>query len=232
MSEPLPEKVYQSIRARIASGELQPGERLEFKKMSAELGVSTTPLREAMNKLASEGLVELLPRLGALVKRMEPQEAVELFGLREAVEVYAAERAAQLMDESQITELGEIVTAMKRLVESFKSGKTKQLSAVAEKKFLEMDRAFHLHIIEATSNRRLAKLLTEAQVLERVFRPHRIAHDLDVIEDACAAHHAIHQALQQRDGEKARKEMAAHIRKSLEVTLKAERKARSGSWLS
>ncbi|WAC18439.1 GntR family transcriptional regulator [Luteolibacter sp. SL250] len=232
MSEPLPEKVYHAIRDRIASGDLQPGERLEFKKMSAELGVSTTPLREAMNKLAMEGLVELHPRLGAVVKRMEPQEAVELFGVREAVEGYAAERAAMLMSGEQVVELGDILAAMKRLIETFKSGKARQLSEAGEKKFLDLDRAFHLHIIDATGNRRLTKLLSETQILERVFRPHRIAHDLAVIEDAWSAHSAIHQAIRNRDPEAARAAMTAHIRRSLEATLSADRKARTSTWLS
>jgi len=232
MSKPLPEKVYHAIRERIVSGELQPGARLDFKKMSAELGVSTTPLREAMNKLATEGLVELLPRLGALVKRMDPQEAVEIFGVREAVEGYAAERAAMLMNAEQLDELGDILAAMKRLVEDFKIAPEEHLAEAAEKRFLELDRAFHLHIIDATGNRRMTKLLADTQVLESVFRPHRIVHDLSVIEDAWSAHQAIYLAIRKRDPERARAEMSAHIRKSLENTLNANRKARTNSWLS
>ncbi len=232
MSSPLPEKVYHAIRERIISGDLQPGTRLEFKKMSVELGVSTTPLREAMNKLATEGLVELLPRLGALVKRMDPQEAVEVFGVREAVESYAAERAAMLMSDEQLTELGDILAAMKRLVEDSKTQPDEPLAEAAEKRFLDLDRAFHLHIIDATGNRRLTKLLADTQVLERVFRPHRIVHNLTVIEEAWAAHDAIFRAIRKRDPEKARAEMGSHIRKSLENTLNANRKARTNSWLS
>lgn len=232
MAEPLPEKVYHAIRERIVNGELQPGTRLEFKKMSAELGVSTTPLREAMNKLATEGLVELLPRLGALVKRMDPQEAIEVFGVREAVESYSAERAAMLMNDEQLTELGDILSAMKRLVEAFKAEPDEQLAEATEKRFLDLDRAFHLHIIDATGNRRLTKLLADTQVLERVFRPHRIVHNLSVIEDAWSAHNAIYQAIRKRDADKARTEMANHIRKSLENTLNANRKARTSNWLS
>lgn len=232
MSEPLPEKVYHAIRERIVSGELQPGARLDFKKMSGELGVSTTPLREAMNKLATEGLVELMPRLGALVKRMEPQEAVEIFGVREAVEGFAAERAAMLMNAEQLNELGDILADMKRLVEEFKADPEEHLTEVSEKRFLDLDRAFHLHIIDASGNRRLTKLLADTQVLESVFRPHRIVHNLSVIEDAWSAHHAIYQAIRKRDPEKARIEMGNHIRKSLENTLNANRKARTNSWLT
>ena len=68
MATLLPEKIYNHLRTKLLAGELPPGARLDYKKISTEMGVSTTPVREAMGKLASEGLVDLIPRAGAIVR--------------------------------------------------------------------------------------------------------------------------------------------------------------------
>src|SRR6478735_10793417 len=116
MATLLPEKIYNHLRTKLLAGELPPGARLDYKKISAEMGVSTTPVREAMGKLASEGLVELVPRAGAIVRKLGAQEAVQLYGVREAIETYAAAKAAEKISEARLQQLEGLLTKMRGLI--------------------------------------------------------------------------------------------------------------------
>ena len=90
----LREVVADEIHGMIMRGELEPGERLYEDRLALQLGVSRNPVREAIRALEGTGLVEVLPRRGAYVSRIEPDQIVQLLELRCVIEAYAAERAA------------------------------------------------------------------------------------------------------------------------------------------
>ena len=101
----LREVVADEIRVMIASGQLAPGERLFEDRLAEQLGVSRNPVREAIRALEGTGLVEVLPRRGAYVSRLDPDQARQLLELRSVLEAYAAALAAQKRTDDDLAAL-------------------------------------------------------------------------------------------------------------------------------
>lgn len=215
----LSEKTYQYLRRKLLAGELHPGTRLDYKKIAEELGISVTPVREAMGKLASEGLVELVPRAGAIIRKLGRQEAEELYGVREAIETYAAAKAAGKITPAGIDRLKALLERMHRIVTDAFASANGVLKGEPLAEFLEADLAFHMTVIEAAGNARLTKLAADGHILSRIFGTERFGHSRDLLEEAEQHHRAIFEALQQHDPAKAGHTTSVHISRSLELTL-------------
>src|SRR5215216_3804928 len=108
---------YEHIRKRILSGEYPPGIALMTNELSDRIGVSRTPVRDALRQLESDGLVIIKPRLGASVKTMDLKEFREMCGLRLALETYAAGLAALNRTEADLHEMRFAIENMRRLTE-------------------------------------------------------------------------------------------------------------------
>lgn len=223
----LPEKIYLHLRRKLLAGEVHAGTRLDYKKISEEMGVSTTPVREAMGKLASEGLVELVPRAGAIVRKLGEEEAIHLYGVREAIETYAAARAANKISDSGLHHLEELLNKMRRLIDVACPPDNNIMTGESLVEFLEADLAFHMTIIEAAGNPKLTKLAGDSHIHSRIFGMERFGHDRGLLEEADQIHHSIFQALKLRDGTKASQLLGVHISRSLDLTLAHIKKA---SW--
>jgi DNA-binding GntR family transcriptional regulator len=215
----LPEKVYHQLRRKLLGGELRPGARLDYRKIGAEMGVSTTPVREAVGKLASEGLVDLIPRAGAVVRELGRHEAENLYGVREAIETYAAARAAEKISAAGIQQLEGFLTRMQHLIASNAALGRRVLSGERLVEFLEADLAFHMTIIEAAGNPRLTKLAGDSHIHSRIFGVERFGHEQKLVEEANQTHYQIFEALRGRAATTASDLVAQHIRRSLELTL-------------
>jgi DNA-binding GntR family transcriptional regulator len=100
------------LRDRILTGRLQPGDRLDLDRLSAEFGVSRTPLREALLELSYEGLVEITPRSGMAVVGITPQDAVDNFAILAALAGKAAELATARVTPAELAELEELADAI------------------------------------------------------------------------------------------------------------------------
>lgn len=215
----LSDKTYHYLRRKLLAGELHPGSRLDYKKIGEELGISVTPVREAMGKLASEGLVELVPRAGAIVRKLGRQEAEELYGVREAIETYAAAKAAGKILNAQLEQLEQLLNKMHEIVSKAPAASNGVLTGDALAEFLEADLAFHMSVIEAAGNARLTKLAADGHILSRIFGTERFGHNRELLEETEAQHRAIFDALKQRDPAIAGQTVAIHISRSLELTL-------------
>lgn len=212
---------YSEIRQRLLEGEFLPGTRLDFKRLAGELGVSTTPVREAVGQLASEGLLQLVPRLGAIVPTLSREETTELYGVREAIETHAVVKAAEQITARELTELRHFVERMEAVVARLAAGKAKHLEGAPLREFLSADLAFHMTIIEAAGNRRLTKLAADSHAHAQIFAADRTAHERALVEESQRQHHQILAALTRRDGERARTLVALHLQQSLERALAA-----------
>jgi DNA-binding GntR family transcriptional regulator len=102
-------KVYEKVKDRILSGELQPGARLKDDELARTFGVSNTPVREAMGELEKDGLIETIPYRGRFVKKMSIEETREVYDVRMALEALAARLAVERITESQLAEMQEAV---------------------------------------------------------------------------------------------------------------------------
>ena len=196
---PLRDVVFQTLRQAILKGELQPGERLMEIKLAERLGVSRTPIREAIRKLELEGLVVMIPRKGAAVANITEKDTKDVLEVRRTLEMFAVEVACERITEEQLTEL-------KKAAKAFESSKgSMDLIRIAE-----TDMNFHEIIYEATHNERLVQMLNNLR--ENMYR-YRIEYlkDPNYYDSLVREHQEILDAIEKRNKERAGICMRAHI---------------------
>ena len=154
---PLRDVVFHTLREAILRGELKPGERLMELQLAAKLGVSRTPIREAIRMLEQEGLAVTIPRKGAEVARMTEKDMEDVLQVREALDELAASIACEEMTEEQLDELK---TTMREFEEFTKTGNVKKIA--------EADVKFHDIIYHATGNPKLVNILSNLR--EQMYR--------------------------------------------------------------
>lgn len=196
---PLRDVVFQTLRQAILKGELQPGERLMEIKLADTLGVSRTPIREAIRKLELEGLVVMIPRKGAAVANITEKDTKNVLEVRRTLEMFAVEVACDRITEEQMAQLKEAAKA-------FEASKgSMDLIRIAE-----TDIHFHEIIYEATHNERLVQILSNLR--ENMYR-YRIEYlkDPNYYDSLVGEHQEILDAIEAGDKEKARVCMKDHI---------------------
>ena len=203
---------YEFLRNKLILRELSPGARVRYGPLGIQIGMSATPVREAIGRLASEGFVELVPQAGAVVKRLTRSDAVEVFEMREAIEPYATAKAAQLIGMHQLRSLQGSLDEISQL-----SGGL--LDEPEVRAFDEADLLFHLTILGSAENGRMLKIMSDYHVLTAIIGVERHAYSPDVIAMTVDDHAAILDGLKRRDSEAARAAMLTHIRNSRQLTL-------------
>lgn len=196
---PLRDVVFNTLREAILKGELQPGERLMELQLASKLGVSRTPIREAIRMLEQEGLAVTMPRKGAEVARMTLKDMEDVLEVREALDELAARIACAKINDEQLENL-------KFIRDEFK----KSLDSGDVKKIAEEDVRFHDAIYEATDNAKLIALTNN--IREQMYR-YRVEYlkDQNNYPILIAEHDAIVNALEQRDKEMVTAEMHTHV---------------------
>lgn len=196
----LGQRVYQTLREAILSLTYRPGEILRKPEICDALGVSRSPVADAVARLAAEGLVDVVPQAGTFVARFSMEEIREGAFLREAIEVAAIERVAQTITEDQLTQLRRNLTVQAALIAD---GDVPG--------FYQTDAAMHELILSFTGFRKLAQVSETAWLHVNRARqlilpvPGRIEATLD-------EHRAILAALEARDPDAARLVTRAHLR--------------------
>ena len=154
---PLRDVVFNTLRDAILKGELEPGERLMEIQLAERLGVSRTPIREAIRKLELEGLVLMIPRKGAEVAKISEKSLRDVLEVRRSLEELAAELACQRMDAEALKDLED---AQKAFIQAVESGETMTMA--------EADEHFHDVIYMGTGNTRLVQILNNLR--EQMYR--------------------------------------------------------------
>lgn len=201
------DRVERALRDRILHGEVAPGERLNEVEIAGELGVSRGPIREALQRLASDGLVELQAHRGAFVRRLGPAEVRDLFEVRMALETTAARLAAQRATDGQLADLDALVHAGAEPI------------GHADVRF-QGARDLHARLAEATGNPALAAHLTLVNQELRLLRT-RSGEVPARAEHAVAEHAEIVAAVRAGDADGAAAAMKAHLRSALTHALSA-----------
>ena len=209
----LPDRIYATLKHRILTCAMLPGERIVEKDLCKEMQVSRTPLREAFNRLSLEGLIVLSPYRGYAVAPVTVNGYRELCELRRIVEGGAAARAAEIATPADVLRMTE--TAETRYTpgdrESYLS-------------YLRKNSAFHLTVVQATKNRQLEGILMSA--LDRHQRPLYLGLDVGIDGAASTEEHLeITDAVDTHEPEKARKLMVKHIAKAEDRIVAALRAA-------
>jgi DNA-binding GntR family transcriptional regulator len=194
------QRVYDHLRAEILAGRLEPGTELAEVALAEQLGVSRGPLREAIGRLATEGLVTVRPRRGAVVSSLSAAEFLELYQVREALELMAVKLAVPRLGTDDITALQALIDEMSTRAER---------SQVAE--FFEANTAFHARLVDASGNAKLADMYR--QLLDQLGRYRRRSLQLrGNLRRSVAEHAAILRAAKRGDAERAAHLMSEHIR--------------------
>lgn len=207
-------RAYQHIYRKIADGHLPAGSQVSELSLAREIGISRTPVREAIRRLALEGLVEQVPRYGTIVREPDRQEMAELYEVREALESYAAATAARRIAPPDVERMRRLHGQMFEVAEELRASGNTALDDSLLRQFLAADLGFHLVVIHAAGNRRLMKIVVDTQALTRIFRHRRQVHGLSIVRRACRYHGEILRAVEARDPAAARRWTARHIRAS------------------
>lgn len=126
-NKPLKDVVYESIRTTIIEGKIPAGERFIEKEYSQRLNISRTPVREALRQLESEDLVEYVPRIGAVVKRITKEDAIEIYKIRHSLELLVITSVMENITENEINEISELLTYTKKVYDEGKIDETVDL---------------------------------------------------------------------------------------------------------
>ncbi|HYE12518.1 MAG TPA: GntR family transcriptional regulator [Patescibacteria group bacterium] len=206
--KPLREIVFETIRNAIISGDLKPGERVMEVQMAESLGVSRTPVREAIRKLELEGLVIMLPRKGAYVSDLSVKDLTEVMEIRASLEGLAAGLASIRIDEAEIEDL-EV-----RALKFHKSIEDEDVDVL-----ILRDLEFHDAIFRASRNERLIQL--NNNLIEQVQRFREIYHKkVHKSKETSKEHYEIVEAISNRDVDKAEKLARVHIENAEKSILK------------
>lgn len=181
-------QVADALRRTIMEGELEPGARLNERALCERFGVSRTPLREALKVLAGEGLVDLVPNRGAVVRPLDPVELAEAVEMMEALERLAGGLAAARASPAAVAAIRRRHAAM---VAAHRQGD--------RRRYLELNQQIHLAIVDAAGNGILSSSYRE---LTARMRRYRYLADLPAVrwEQSCAEHEEIMARLAARDG--------------------------------
>lgn len=196
----LGDRIYESLRQAIISGDLKPGQRVTERELAQQMNVSTTPVREAFRRLSAIGLISIAPWSGALIKGISQQDIVQVAQCREVLEGLACRLAAQRIDDAGLERLQVLVEQAE--------------SEPNIGRFSEIDSEIHGLILEYSGNDRLASVLTGLTEVGRFYRD-LVTANVGRIEEMRREYGEILAALCNRDDEQAEFAMRRHIGKSL-----------------
>ncbi|OUS86554.1 GntR family transcriptional regulator [Rhodococcus sp. NCIMB 12038] len=198
-------QAYEQLTAEILRGRWQPGDTLSTYALSEELQISRTPISEALKRLESEGLVEIIPQVGCRVVRPSSTAVTELFAIRGVLEGLAAEAAAKAMSAKQLAELGGVLERMEVAIDR-----------ADEVAYGDLNYQFHLKIIEGSGMPRLIQTVEGLWSLLR-YQLARLPFAGDQMGESMAKsrieHRAIFEALERRGAKRARTLAEQHSRR-------------------
>lgn len=196
---PLRDVVFNTLREAILTGDIEPGERLMEIRLAEKLGVSRTPIREAIRMLQLEGLVNMTPRKGTVVAEISKEDLKNVLEVRKVLEQLAVEKSCENVSDEAVSELRENLKEFNAAI------KKKNPSDIAK-----IDVAFHDIIYRITGNDRLIQILYN--IREQMYR-YRLEYikDQDTRQTVVRDHENLIEAIVNKDVEKAKSIIVAHI---------------------
>jgi DNA-binding GntR family transcriptional regulator len=205
------ERIYNILKKRILSKQFAPGDRLNLAEMAQQMGVSRTPLSTALNRLAIDGLVEIIPNSGTFVTDPTPEDIEEAYDVRQVLEVYAGKLAAERLMDADLERMREIIGELQELIDG-------QDWAAVYQRHLELDHRFHRLIVESAGNKQLKRLWEQVNVHVQVarIRYRRSYREFDL---SMKEHEEILKALEDRSAVRVQHWLGSHIERSKQELL-------------
>jgi GntR family transcriptional regulator, rspAB operon transcriptional repressor len=206
--EILEDKIYLRLKTLLIERRFETGEKIQPDRLAKEMGVSRTPVLNALKRLAAEHIIECIPRRGMFVARVSRRELVRLFEVREALECLSARLAATQITDAQVDQLGSLFR-----------GLDADHTPEAIARYLERDRYFHWELVKISGNRYLVNAMDAVNVMIFTFR-----HDLcRPVEEAVQEHWSLLDALRRHDPAASESAMRLHISRTRELVIQAVR---------
>lgn len=218
MTGPRVDDIYDQVKAMAVSFRLRPGDRLNEVALSKELGVSRTPLREALNRLVAERLFDFRPGQGFFCRPLDAQSVFDLFELRQIIEVAAVRAACKKASDDDLRSLRD---------ELYATGIDITGLTVAEA--VTRDEAFHLGIAKLADNAELLQTLT--RINERIRYIRWISMSMDRLHRSKDEHKQVMLALLDRNADAAARVLGAHIAKRMDQVQDAVREGISSIYM-
>jgi DNA-binding GntR family transcriptional regulator len=200
-SRALYEQVAEWLRQRIFDRQLAPGAWIDELRLAQELGISRTPLREALKVLATEGLITMKVRRGAYVTEVSEKDLRDVYHLLSLLESDAASAVAESATDEQLAALANLHAQLE--------------AAVADRdRFFALNERFHLELLATANNRWRSQVVADLRKVMKLNRHHSLLR-AGRLEESLAEHRALMAALQQRNADAARACMALHFQQGL-----------------
>ncbi len=213
--------VYEHIREGIITGEFQPGMRLVNRTLGKELGVSPVPVREALHRLVSDGVVEQIPGAGTYVRKLTKQDFIDLYAIRELLEGFAAALAAVHARPDQIAELKAIAQAGMEIAREIRDEDGQVASAAQRKAWLDLELSFHQSMFSVGGNPWLSRTIEQLQLLSAIIYSKPRSVHLSEVCRTCLEHARLARMIGQGDIEKAQDLMTKHLQAGMQSQLMA-----------
>ena len=213
------DSVFEVLRDSILTRVFQPGARLDVKAVATQLGVSPTPVKDAINRLAAEGLIDIRPRSGTYVAEISPQAVAETFEIRRALECLAAETLVRRLTPDLDRRFEKLIDALEYPVEDEDSWRLHDDNNVS----------LHLLIVEASGNHRLLELYHSLNAHLTIARIHlRRRPDAARLTQERREHRAIVDAIIARDSKRLVEALGQHIKRAGQALVEDVTRAQSG----
>ncbi len=188
----LTQQAYDVLKVEILNRRFRPNERLSVDRIARLLGVSRTPLTDALNRLAGDGLITIAPRVGSFVTPVSIRDVNEVFSVRKLVELHAAEQGIGQMGANRVRNMRELVAKMATCID----GNRYHPEKVG--RFMELDHKLHGAIVQSAGNERLAAIYEDLQVHSYIARIYFVRELANAIQGQ-AEHEAIVEACANQD---------------------------------
>lgn len=198
----LSDKVYEVLKRKILKRELRPGDKVLVDEVAHQIGVSRTPVKDALNRLALEGLVEKVARRGTFVTTLSAQDVDDLFDLRLLMESFAAEK---VLEKGKVDSLLAEMEKCMANIDWIAQSDNPDYDA-----YMAWNRDLHWSLIRLADNNRLLQMYESLNIHIQVARVH-YSHSVESVAQTQKEHQAIYQAFENRDLEQVKKTIATHI---------------------
>lgn len=194
------DQVYDHLREEILTGRFAPGQRLNLEELVERLNISKMPVKEAIGRLAMEGLLDVQAQRGTFVSRVEPRDLADTFEVRRALEMLAGELAVAHVTKADLEKLRSLIAAMEKSI------------AVAQ--HLELNFEFHGLLVELAGNRKLSETYHRLRVPIQVAAIHYRSENWTArLAQEQKEHRAIVRALEQKDAEAVSRAIREHLKR-------------------
>ena len=199
--ENLEDKIYERLRALLVGRQILPGQRIPVDQLARAIGVSRTPVLNALKRLAQEAIVVFHPRRGVYAQHFTKRQMAALFEVREVLEGLAARLAAPRIARDEVARLRKLFRGLDLVP-----------TPAAVRRYIERDRHFHWRLVEIADNEQLARAMTSVNMMFFAWQDGLVRPPAETIDE----HMAILGAIARRDPDASEAAMRLHIRRSLE----------------